>query len=83
MGLSSNSETAEKSSLKMLPSYVCALPDGSETGDHLALDLGGTNFRALVVMLKPERKAVQDGKIYIVPHQLQEGTGEQVSLFFF
>lgn len=38
------------SSLKMLPAYV-ARPTGSEKGDFLALDLGGTNFRVLEVRL--------------------------------
>lgn len=33
------------SSLKMIPSYVTKLPDGTETGTYYALDLGGSNFR--------------------------------------
>lgn len=82
LGLSDNEATRERSSLKMLPSFVCALPDGSETGDVLALDLGGTNFRVLVVTLKPDRKAAQDSKIFVVPHQCQVGTGEQVRFSF-
>ncbi|XP_032125804.1 hexokinase-3 isoform X2 [Sapajus apella] len=39
----------EASSLRMLPTYVRATPDGSERGDFLALDLGGTNFRVLLL----------------------------------
>lgn len=35
----------EASTIRMLPSYVQALPNGSETGVYYALDLGGTNFR--------------------------------------
>lgn len=38
------------SSLRMLPSYV-ALPKGTETGDYLALDFGGTNVRVLHLRL--------------------------------
>ncbi len=35
--------------VKMLVTYVHALPDGSEKGDFLALDLGGSNFRVLLI----------------------------------
>ncbi|MDD4183005.1 MAG: 6-phosphofructokinase, partial [Candidatus Omnitrophica bacterium] len=40
-----------KSSLKMLPTFVDN-PTGKETGHFLALDLGGSNFRVLMVDLK-------------------------------
>ena len=33
--------------VKMFITYVHALPDGTEEGDFLALDLGGSNFRVL------------------------------------
>eukprot|EP00924_Labyrinthula_sp_SR-Ha-C_P010970 snap_masked-scaffold_33-processed-gene-1.22-mRNA-1 protein AED:0.44 eAED:0.47 QI:0/-1/0/1/-1/1/1/0/929 len=33
------------SSIKMIPSYVTVLPNGTETGGYYSLDLGGTNFR--------------------------------------
>lgn len=72
----------QPSSLKMLPSYVCSLPDGTESGDHLALDLGGTNFRVLVIKLHPNRKADQENKIYAVPPELMTGTGDKVSLLY-
>lgn len=39
------------SPVKMLLTYVHGLPDGTETGDYFALDLGGTNFRVLLVKL--------------------------------
>uniref|UniRef100_A0A7N6BA61 Phosphotransferase n=1 Tax=Anabas testudineus TaxID=64144 RepID=A0A7N6BA61_ANATE len=42
-------ETHEEASVKMLPTYVCSTPEGSEVGDFLALDLGGTNFRVMLV----------------------------------
>ncbi len=35
--------------VKMLVTYVHSLPDGSEKGDFLALDLGGSNFRVLLI----------------------------------
>ncbi len=39
--------------IKMFPTYVRSIPDGSEKGDFLALDLGGTNFRVLWVQIPP------------------------------
>lgn len=35
--------------IKMLVTYVHSLPDGTEKGDFLALDLGGSNFRVLLI----------------------------------
>ena len=35
--------------VKMLITYVHSLPDGSEEGDFLAIDLGGCNFRVLLI----------------------------------
>jgi len=40
----------KKSSLAMIPTFV-SLPSGKEKGKFIALDLGGTNFRILEVML--------------------------------
>ncbi|KAL5471280.1 hypothetical protein EMCRGX_G029377 [Ephydatia muelleri] len=35
--------------VKMLNTYVHSLPDGTEKGKFLALDLGGSNFRVLLI----------------------------------
>jgi hexokinase len=40
----------EKSSLKMIPSFVW-LPTGDEEGIYLVIDFGGTNFRVMAVSL--------------------------------
>uniref|UniRef100_A0A2K6UJW9 Hexokinase-2 n=1 Tax=Saimiri boliviensis boliviensis TaxID=39432 RepID=A0A2K6UJW9_SAIBB len=45
-------ETHAIAPVKMLPTYVCATPDSTEKGDFLALDLGGTNFRVLLVCVR-------------------------------
>ena len=37
--------------VKMLITYVHSLPDGTEKGDFLALDLGGSNFRVLLISM--------------------------------
>ena len=46
----------KKSSLKMLPAFI-SRPNGNEKGKFIALDLGGTNFRVLELVLKGGRKA--------------------------
>ncbi|ETN85202.1 Hexokinase [Necator americanus] len=61
--------------LKMLPSYVRAIPNGTEYGDFLALDLGGTNFRVLLIRLRGT-EAELCGKIFEIPSAIQRGTGE-------
>ncbi|EDO26338.1 predicted protein, partial [Nematostella vectensis] len=37
-GLSADPKARENSPIKMLPTYVRRMPDGSESGDFLALD---------------------------------------------
>ncbi|KIH56845.1 Hexokinase [Ancylostoma duodenale] len=64
--------------LDMIPSYVRAIPNGTEVGDFLALDLGGTNFRVLLIKLKG-RDAEMIGKVYEIPQSIQRGTGEAKS----
>ncbi len=44
----------DESSLKMIPAYA-GMPTGKEKGRFIALDLGGTNFRVLEVMLRGNR----------------------------
>lgn len=46
---------SDESSLRMLKSYV-GLPTGTETGEFLALDFGGTNVRVLRIQLKGHGK---------------------------
>ena len=42
-------EKADGGPVKMFITYVHSLPDGSEQGDFLGLDLGGSNFRVLLI----------------------------------
>lgn len=68
-------------SLKMIPSFIDR-PKGDEKGQFLALDLGGTNFRVLAVILDGKGRAVVPaaGKFAIPPEHMR-GTG--VALFDF
>ncbi|KAL7889726.1 hypothetical protein AOLI_G00019840 [Acnodon oligacanthus] len=73
-------DTHYTASVKMLPSYVYRTPDGTERGKFLALDLGGTNFRVLVVKIRSGiRKSVcMYNKIYAIPLEIMQGTGEEL-----
>ena len=42
-------KTHDKATVKCFPTYVQELPSGHECGKFLALDLGGTNFRVVVI----------------------------------
>ncbi|XP_070288992.1 hexokinase HKDC1 [Myotis yumanensis] len=65
--------------VKMLPSYVCGMPDGTESGNFLALDLGGTNFRVLLVKIRSGRRSVRMyNKIFAIPLEIMQGTGEEL-----
>uniref|UniRef100_A0A8C0H087 hexokinase n=1 Tax=Chelonoidis abingdonii TaxID=106734 RepID=A0A8C0H087_CHEAB len=80
MELGLKKETNARSSVRMLPTYICATPDGSERGDFLALDLGGTNFRVLLVKVGSwERGGVQIvSEVYSIPPHVAQGPGSQL-----
>ncbi|CAH2051192.1 unnamed protein product [Thlaspi arvense] len=67
------------SKLKMLISYVDNLPSGDEHGFFYALDLGGTNFRVMRVLLggKQDRVVKQEfEEVSIPPHLMTGGSDE-------
>ncbi|XP_078095382.1 hexokinase-2-like [Mustelus asterias] len=73
-------ETHTSAPVKMLATYVRSTPDGTEKGDFLALDLGGTNFRVLLVKVRSGKRRVVEmhNKIYAIPMDAMEGTGEEL-----
>ncbi|KFP29966.1 Putative hexokinase HKDC1, partial [Colius striatus] len=73
-------ETQASATVKMLPTYVCGTPDGTEKGKFLALDLGGTNFRVLLVKIRSgRRRSVRMyNKIFAIPLEIMQGTGEEL-----
>uniref|UniRef100_A0A8C7G269 Hexokinase-2 n=1 Tax=Oncorhynchus kisutch TaxID=8019 RepID=A0A8C7G269_ONCKI len=73
-------KTHDSATVKMLPTYVRSTPDGTENGDFLALDLGGTNFRVLLVKIRSgKRRTVEmHNKIYAIPIEVMQGTGEEL-----
>lgn len=70
-------ETHEQSIVKCFTTYVQDLPDGTEKGNFLALDLGGTNFRVLLITLDGMNFDMKS-KIYAIPQSLMLGTGTQL-----
>lgn len=73
-------ETHDKATVKMLPTYVYGTPDGTEKGNFLALDLGGTNFRVLLVKIRSGRRRYVKmyNKIFAIPLEIMQGTGEEL-----
>jgi hexokinase len=61
------------SDLKMYPTFVYELPTGKETGDILALDLGGSNFRVALIKLRGNAKPVMENKAFILSESLLRG----------
>jgi len=70
-------ETHSKADIKMFPTYVRSLPNGTERGDILALDLGGTNFRVLLINLDSGEVKVTS-KVFVIPQSIMTGTGIQL-----
>jgi hexokinase len=57
----------------MIPTYVFGWPTGKETGEFLAVDLGGTNLRVCLVTLEGEGKfEVTQTKYRLTEEQKQE-----------
>lgn len=50
----------------------------AERGKFLALDLGGTNFRVLIIHLKGENEFQMQSKIYAIPQNIMVGSGVQL-----
>ncbi|KAI1900904.1 hypothetical protein AGOR_G00054640 [Albula goreensis] len=75
-------ETHDEASVKMLPTYVRSTPEGSEVGDFLALDLGGTNFRVMLVKVGEDEeggwKVETKHQMYSIPEDAMTGTAEML-----
>ncbi|XP_062817039.1 hexokinase-2 isoform X3 [Anolis carolinensis] len=73
-------DTNPTASVKMLPTFVRSTPDGTEEGEFLSLDLGGTNFRVLRVKVADNgsKKVEMENQIYAIPEDLMRGSGAQL-----
>jgi hexokinase len=70
-------ETNAFASVKMFPTFVRDVSNGKEEGKYLALDLGGTNFRVLLIELHGDQ-FLMDNQIFSVPQQIMLGSGEEL-----
>ncbi|KAF5401166.1 Phosphotransferase [Paragonimus heterotremus] len=79
MGRGLKRSTHAHSSIKMFPTYVSAIPNGTETGMYLALDLGGTNYRVLLVQLGGSKTCPKiEERTYAIPTAKMTGSGEEL-----
>jgi len=71
-------DTHASSIVKCFVTYVQDLPNGTERGKFLALDLGGTNFRVLLIVLAENKHFDMKSKIYAIPQSIMLGSGTQL-----
>jgi len=71
-------EGHDTATVKCFPTYVRELPSGYEVGRFLALDLGGTNFRVLLMDIGEKEKFEMDSEIFAVPKSIMEGHGSEL-----
>ena len=77
-GLSADERVRADSPVKMLPTYVRTIPDGTEEGSFLAVDLGGSNFRVLSISVY---KGEVEKKSDIYPLEKALMTSDAITLF--
>ncbi|KAL3277181.1 hypothetical protein HHI36_012532 [Cryptolaemus montrouzieri] len=70
-------DTHEDAIIKCFVTYVQDLPTGEECGKFLALDLGGTNFRVLLIELSKNHFEMRS-KIFAIPQHIMLGSGERL-----
>ncbi|RLV95541.1 Hexokinase-2 [Spathaspora sp. JA1] len=64
--------------IPMIPGWVMDYPTGKETGDYLAIDLGGTNLRVVLVRLGGNRDFDTTQSKYPLPSYMRTATSEQL-----
>lgn len=62
----------------MIPTWVLDFPTGSETGDYLAIDLGGTNLRVVLVKLLGNSKFDTTQSKYALPKHMRTASAEEL-----
>ncbi|CAF2538622.1 unnamed protein product [Rotaria sp. Silwood2] len=70
--------THKQATVKMFPSYVRNIPNGTEIGQVLALDLGGTNFRILLIDLHGDSTVEITSRIFVIPQSIMIGDGKHL-----
>ncbi|KAJ6003183.1 Glucokinase [Penicillium sp. IBT 35674x] len=72
----------ENTTLSQIPTFVTAVPNGTEKGLYLAVDLGGTNFRVCSVELNGDTTfSLTQSKIMIPRELMASGTSKDLFTF--
>ncbi|KAG0677935.1 hexokinase A [Pichia californica] len=64
--------------IPMIPGWVLSYPTGDETGEYLAIDLGGTNLRVVRVTLLGNSKFTYESEKYAIPGPMRTGKSEDL-----
>ncbi|KAJ6262098.1 Glucokinase [Drechslerella dactyloides] len=67
--------------MTMIPTYVTAVPNGTEKGVYLAVDLGGTNFRVCSIDLHGDSKFTLTQAKTPIPKELMTGNSKELFSF--
>ncbi|QDS70525.1 hypothetical protein FKW77_010304 [Venturia effusa] len=68
--------------LSQIPTYVTAVPDGTEKGLYMAVDLGGTNFRVCAIQLHGNTTfSLTQSKTKIPPELMKAKTAKELFSF--
>ncbi len=78
LGLEAN--PPRKSVFYMCNTFVTEFPDGSEEGDILSMDLGGSNLRILLARLKPGKEPEYRVEPYDIDIKYRRGKPEVVNI---
>lgn len=65
-------------SMQVYPTFIHQVPDGNEHGHYLALDLGGTNFRVLLIELQGHRQSHVVTETYSISQELMQSEGRKL-----
>lgn len=64
--------------IPMNPTWVLDFPTGKEKGNYLAIDLGGTNLRVVLVRLNGDRTFTTEQHKYALPDNIRTATKEEL-----
>lgn len=67
--------------IPMIPGWVLDFPTGQETGDYLAIDLGGTNLRVVLVTLSGNHKFDTTQSKYALPKHMRTASADELWTF--
>lgn len=70
--------SVEGGNIPMIPGWVLDFPTGKETGDYLAIDLGGTNLRVVLVKLGGNRDFDTTQSKFALPSTMRTATSDEL-----